>query len=476
MLHFYKRMLTIFFVLYSYVALSQTPCNQLFDQNIDSSRKWQSLLQQQHQTEIQSFKGALADEKRWLYKEKLTATLTHFEKPELITDAVVNNYIVAVMSKLQPALKEAKAPHVNVYISRTGEPNAFTPGYNTVFINAGLITRINNEAQLAFILCHEIAHLLLKHGEQAIDQYLSSIQSKEFKEQVSEIKKQEYGRGKAVEELAKKFSFDSRRHSRFKETAADSLAIVLLKNTGFSTGQVIDCLGLLDSVDVDKWSTRNTFEKYLNAPEYPIKPNYFGIARRSVFGVEAYAGDETSQRIADSLRTHPDCKKRMQYAGLMIPEAVRNTGSTFLVDAVQFYKLQQRLRNEMIEFALVNEKASRGLFYAIEQINTDSSSAFVSARISMSLNQLYEAQKNHTLGKITDLPNPQVYSKAYNELLYFIQNAKLTDLASINYYFTASALKKFPGCKLLAGSMANCAANMGKTEESVYWKKTFEKL
>jgi hypothetical protein len=122
------------------------------------------------------------------------------------------------------------------------------------------------------------------------------------------------------------------------------------------------------------------------------------------------------------------------------------------------------------------EKTSRGFFYAIEQINADSSNAFVSAGISMSLNQLYEAQKNHTLGKITDLPNPQLYSKAYNELLYFIQNARLTDLASINYYFTASALKKFPGCKSLAGSMATCAANMGKIEESANWKKTFEQL
>lgn len=474
MFRFYSPLLTTALVLYSWLAQSQHTCGILFHHNNDTIKAWQTQLQQRNFAEVQTFTGEFAEQKKWLYGEKLKSVMEHFDKPELVTDTAANNYISAVMLKLAPAVKAFKMSDISVYLSRSGIPNAFTPGYNTVFINAGLLTRIQNEAQLAFVLCHEMAHLFLKHGEEAADQYLSSIQSREFKEKVAAIKKQEFGQGRAIEELFKKFSFDSRRHNRFKETAADSLAITWLRQTEYSPGQVMDCLSVLDAVDTDICDTKQVFEKYLSTAEYPVKPGYFGTARRSVFGAAAYADDAETLQVKDSLRTHPDCKQRIVYAGRMIPEAVRSTGSKFLIDAAQFGNLQQKLQNEIIEFALNHEKTSRGFFYAIEQLNANDQNPFVAAGISRAFIQLYEAQKNHMLGKHTDLPNPQLFTKSYNELLYFIQHATLTDLLQINYYFTASALKKYPNCKELAYAMATCAGKLGKTEEAAYWKNKFD--
>lgn len=474
MFRFYSPLLAITLVLYSWLAQSQYTCSVFLHHSNDTIKEWQSRLQKRNLAEVQTFTGEFAEQKKWLYEEKLKWVMEHFDKPELVTDTEVNNYISAVMLKLAPAVKELKVPGISVYLSRSGIPNAFTPGYNTVFINAGLFTRIQNEAQLAFVLCHEMAHLFLKHGEEAADQYLSSIQSREFKEKVAAIKKQQFGQGRAIEELFKKFSFDSRRHNRFKETAADSLAITWLSQTEYSPGQVMDCLSVLDAVDADLCNTKQVFEKYLSAVEYPVKPGYFGTERRSVFGIAAYADDAETLQVKDSLRTHPDCKQRIVYAGRMIPEAVRNTGSKFLINDAQFYDLQQKLQNEIIEFTLNHEKTSRGFFYAIEQLNANDQNPFAAIGISRAFIQLYEAQKNHTLGKHTDLPNPQLYTRSYNELLYFIQHATLTDLLQINYYFTASALKKYPGCKELAYTMAACAEKLGKTEEANYWKNKFD--
>lgn len=470
-----RPLLFIFTILYSYSALCQQPCNILFTHNSDSIKTWQQALQQQHLSEIRSFTGKQADEKKILYEEKFTFVKSHFEQDELVTDPVATNYIRAIMAKLHPAVKEFTPPGgIIVHLSKVGVPNAFTPGYNTVFINAGLLTRLQNEAQLAFVLCHEMAHVVLKHGEQAADQYLASIQSKEFRQEVAAIKRQEYGKGRAMEQLAKRFSFDHRRHSRFKETSADSLAIVWLKQTGFSLGQVNDCLALLDSIDIDICDTKKAFEKHLSFAEYPVKSSYFGVARRSVFGAAAFTDDAESMRTKDSLRTHPDCKQRMQYARMMIPETAQHAGAKFAVDSAAFTHLQQRLRNEIIDFALNSEKTSLGLFYAIELLDAGSQDIFIATAISKAFNQLYTAQKNHVLGRVVDLPNPQLFSKAYNELLYFIQHASLTDLASINYYFTGTALKKYPHCKQLANEMAVCAFNMGKAEEANQWKKTAE--
>lgn len=469
----YRPLLTAALISLVQLTQGQHSCGPLFHHSNDTVYEWQNRLQQRNRAEVQAFTGALAEQKKWLYDEKLKSAMEHFSKPELITDTAVNRYLSAVMLKLEPAVKSLKAPGINVYLSRSGVPNAFTPGYNTIFINAGLFTRIQNEAQLAFVLCHEMAHLFLNHSEEAADQYLSSIQSPEFKKKVAAIKKQEFGRGRAIEELFKKFSFDFRKHNRFKETAADSLAIVWLLQTAYNPGQVMDCLSILDRVDADICNTKQVFEKYLSTAAYPVNPGYFGTTRRSVFGVAAYTDDAETQQLKDSLKTHPDCKQRIAYAGQLIPEAVRHTGSTFLTDTALFYNLQQRLHNEIIEFALYNEKTSLALFYAIEQLNADDQYPFAAAGISRALLQLYDAQKEHTLGKRADLPNPQLYTKSYNELLYFIQHATLADLLQINYHFTASALQKYPHCKELASSMAECAGKLGKTEEATYWKNKF---
>ncbi|HRQ50145.1 MAG TPA: M48 family metalloprotease, partial [Agriterribacter sp.] len=364
MFRFFSPLLTITPILYSWLAQSQHTCGILFHHNNDTIQAWQSRLQQRNLAEAQTFNGAFAEQKKWLYGEKLKATMEHFNKPELVTDTAANNYLSAVMLKLAPALKTLKAPGINVYLSRSGIPNAFTPGYNTVFINAGLFTRIQNEAQLAFILCHEIAHLFLNHNEEAADQYLSSIQSSAFQEKVAAIKKQEFGRGRAIEDLFKKFSFDFRRHNRFKEAAADSLAIIWLLQTAYNPGQVMDCLSILDAIDEDICNTKQVFEKHLSTAAYPVNPGYFGTTRRSVFGAAAYADDAETLQMKDSLKTHPDCKQRIVYANRMIPEAVRHTGSKFLIDTAQFYALQHTLQNEIIEFTLDHEKISRGLFYA----------------------------------------------------------------------------------------------------------------
>jgi hypothetical protein len=347
-------------------------------------------------------------------------------------------------------------------------PNAYTAGYNTILFNAGLFTRIKNEAQFAFVLAHELAHLVLKHNDKSIDKYLSTIKSKEFKAEVAAIKKQQFGQGKALEELTKTFSFDTRKHSRFSEKDADEQAILWMQKSGYSVEQTVDCLALLDTVDNDICDVKQVFQKYLNFEEQPYKPSYFGATRRSVFGAAAFADDNETTFIKDSLSTHPDCKQRVLYATGLINGSAQKNGSNFLVDESFFYTLQHKLKNEIIDFTIKSEKVSRGLFYALEQLSAGNESPLVIMKISEAFDKLYTAQKNHTLGKITDLPDPQRFSASYNALLYYIQNASLSDFASVNYYFTSYYVKQYSNCKQMANCMANCAANMERQDEAAH--------
>ncbi len=41
---------------------------------------------------------------------------------------------------------------------RSNDFNAFTMGDNIIFVHIGLLSDLKNEAQIALVLCHDIAH------------------------------------------------------------------------------------------------------------------------------------------------------------------------------------------------------------------------------------------------------------------------------------------------------------------------------
>ena len=55
-----------------------------------------------------------------------------------------------------------------IYAIKDPQPNAFsaTPGF--IFVTYGLISETNNEAELAAVIGHEMAHVLLGHTQQAL--------------------------------------------------------------------------------------------------------------------------------------------------------------------------------------------------------------------------------------------------------------------------------------------------------------------
>ena len=50
------------------------------------------------------------------------------------------------------------------YTVRSTDVNAFATGQGMVFVNMGLVAQVEDEAQLAFVLSHEIVHYVRKHN------------------------------------------------------------------------------------------------------------------------------------------------------------------------------------------------------------------------------------------------------------------------------------------------------------------------
>ncbi len=86
------------------------------------------------------------------------------EKGKLIEDRALNAYVGGIVRRIEAVRPRGSVP-IRVHIVKDADVNAFTPGGGHVFVNAGMIAALENEAQLAMVLAHEIAHIDRGHVE-----------------------------------------------------------------------------------------------------------------------------------------------------------------------------------------------------------------------------------------------------------------------------------------------------------------------
>src|SRR5262245_25727508 len=129
------------------------------------------VLDEQLASELKSIKAdnrAAEDYIENIYKSRTTfykETITDggFLFHSLVTDYVASDYqkVVAANGNIGPRLQ--------LFISRSGVPNAFNSGDGNVVVNIGLLPYLENESQLAFVLCHELAHQYFDHTEKYLE-------------------------------------------------------------------------------------------------------------------------------------------------------------------------------------------------------------------------------------------------------------------------------------------------------------------
>lgn len=80
----------------------------------------------------------------------------------LMHDKELEAYLNAVARKLQPAEVYKSIPF-HVYILKNPYSNAFTFPNGNIYVHTGILARMDNEAQLATLLAHEMTHATHRH-------------------------------------------------------------------------------------------------------------------------------------------------------------------------------------------------------------------------------------------------------------------------------------------------------------------------
>jgi predicted Zn-dependent protease len=83
-------------------------------------------------------------------------------------DPLLDAYLGDIVQRLA-AVAHPRPFTYSIRVVRDANINAFTFGGGALYVNAGLLARMDNEAQLAMVLGHEIAHVTESHVVRGIE-------------------------------------------------------------------------------------------------------------------------------------------------------------------------------------------------------------------------------------------------------------------------------------------------------------------
>lgn len=380
---------------------------------------------------INSLDKQYRDDYQKIYQQRYDEVHEMLISSRTVTEAKTHQYLQSIVQEIINKNPELKPLAMRVVFTRDGWPNAYSVGEGTLLINAGLVVFIENEAELAFVLSHEIAHYYLDHSNKAIRQRITTVNSEEFKQEVKRLSKEQYRVRAQTDELLKNMTFTSRHHSRSNEAEADKYALRFMKNTGFDCNAAISCLKMLDRVDDSLLFKPLDVKKAFDFPAYPFKSRW--VQNQSVL-FSAIKEDDSplTNKEKDSLKTHPDCSVRI--AALSDSIAAARPGKSFLIDEQLFQQIKQQSFFEMSEQEFRNKDLGRNLYYNLILLQQGSELPLAIYSVARDLNVMYEMQKAHQLGEWYSAEKRGL-SPDYNQLLRVINRWKLDEIASISYHF-----------------------------------------
>lgn len=114
-------------------------------------------------------KGRKAEKRRKEFTALTTNSIDNlFRSGRVLYGDEVTVYCNRVLDSLlvdEPQLRK----ELRIYTLRSNEVNAFSTHQGVILVTIGLISRLQTEAQLAFVLAHEIAHYVKKHSYVAFE-------------------------------------------------------------------------------------------------------------------------------------------------------------------------------------------------------------------------------------------------------------------------------------------------------------------
>ncbi len=257
----------------------------------------------------------------------------------------IGNYINDVADELlkdKPQIRK----RVNFYATRAAEVNAFAIDRGSIFINVGLIARLETEAQLAFVLAHEIIHVLESHS---MDTYI------EFEEISAD---NNYRNDEKFDELLRKCNY-----SKKLEVEADREGMQLFLDSSYGTESIDGVFEILAKAELPMIATPFDFSNF-NIANTTFSDTIF---QDRVFVEPEFDEDEKEKR--EKYSSHPATDERKESIKEQIAESGKSGGEDFIIGENTFLRLRELAKFEICKIYLENKAFLNCLHstYALEE-------------------------------------------------------------------------------------------------------------
>lgn len=283
------------------------------------------------------------------------------------------------------------------YTLKEDVANAFTTANGIIFVTTGLMARLENEAQLAYILCHEISHYTLKHGKN------------------NYVKREKLIRG---ESGSNDMSIMDKTHvlfgySKASEYEADEIGLDLFMKTKYSKVESFKSFDVLKKANEPLNNDQGFNFVALENPYYNFPERLF---------IEELK-EKKENEDGDTFSTHPAAEKRQYKLELMLDE-MEIDGEEYILGEAAFKRIQYISRMEYL-LALANDgQFVRALFDGSYLQTVYPDNVFIAKIISYSFYSLSKADLGNDMSDYVikdDFGN-------LSELNYFIKKLRETEL------------------------------------------------
>lgn len=297
------------------------------------------------------------DEKAFLLESNFAIT-DLLRGGRILFNSPINDYINKVVDKLlesNPKLSK----EIKVYVVQSSSVNAFTFSDGKIFINIGLLAHVGSEAQLAFILAHEISHYVKGHS------FNIFVERKKIEKGVNEYE--------GLDEADKVFASNS--YNKEQETEADAEALKLFAKTQYSMDEPKNALFMLHFAD-KPFENKFLESNYISRAYMQLPKVYWPdtVEDYTIDDANLTTGDDEDSKKEDN-STHPSIDKRIRTLDKVnLGSNEREGGKMYLVSEKDFLATQKMARFELCRLYSLNYMPIENLYtiYLLEKNHPNS--------------------------------------------------------------------------------------------------------
>jgi Zn-dependent protease with chaperone function len=326
----------------------------------------------------------------------------------------VTNYVNAVADRVlvnQPELRGK----LRFYCLKSSEANAFSTNQGIVFVTLGLIAQLENEAQLAFILSHEIAHYERHH---TMSEYLKNQQI--FSDNSS------YKYNTYDDQIRTASTY-----SKELELQADSIGLARLSKTGYDCDEAISSFFVLQFSELPF----EDFEFSGNFLENSVMQLPKDLFLDSVQPINLEHDKDD-----DSYSTHPNVATRRATLETIL-EGMSDCGNQkFAASKEAFYTVRKISRFETVRILLNRRDYCAALYNSYVLQKEDSSSIYLKCCVGKALYGMAK-YKNH--GQFSDVTEYYGKMEGNQQQCYYLfheLSAAQLNMIALRYLYNLSQI------------------------------------